>query len=560
MSMSIKASNQITIVDVTDAYSALLSSEGYTFVGDSTGAPSGLTCTTQVTAYRGSHQCEEVRVVAVQCPSGISAIINNNGTSSPVITFTTIDIITEASQAIIRIVVDEITITKIFTFSVAIQGSDGADGKGIKATEITYQIGESGTVPPEGTWTNTIPETTSEKPYLWTCTVITYTDDTTSTSYSVSSTLDSVDIGGRNLVSEYDFTLSTSGNEVSYTDDGKGNVAIINRNEGAITDDGNGNVTVVDSTGMGITDDTNGNVTIAIASSGGETETTGDVTHKYFIVDSGDATDLTVAVNSAYDASMPSRTGVYTISAYNVGADNAIGTILTAENERNIDSKRYSCTMNISEKSNKLVAVKIAMSSTDANEKGIKINFSYLKIEKGNQETDFTHSPEDTDNAISGIRDSMTIQKAEIISDCKSIILSALETYVESGEYDEFKQTVSSQLELLADRITMTFSTVSQQVTDVDGDMQTKFNELYKYITFSGENAITIGSSDSSIKLILDNDQILFTKDDAIFGSWDGNNFHTGNIVVDVNERAQFGNFAFLPNSDGSLSFVKVGG
>ena len=546
--MSIKASNQITIVDVTDAYSALLSSEGYTFVGDSTGAPSGLTCTTQVTAYRGSHQCEEVRVVGGVCPTGFYGIINNNGTTWPVITFTTIDIITEAAQAIIHIVVDEITITKIFTFSVAIQGSDGADGKGIKATEITYQIGESGTVPPEGTWTNTIPETTSEKPYLWTCTVITYTDDTTSTSYSVSSTLDSVDIGGRNLVSEYDFTLSTSGNEVSYTDDGKGNVAIINRNEGAITDDGNGNVTVVDSTGMGITDDNNGNVTIA------------DVAHKYFIVDSGDATDLTVAVNSAYDASMPSRTGVYTISAYNVGADNAIGTILTAENERNIDSKRYSCTMNISKKSNKLVAVKIAMSSTDANEKGIKINFSYLKIEKGNQETDFTHSPEDTDNAISGIRDSMTIQKAEIISDCKSIILSALETYVESGEYDEFKQTVSSQLELLADRITMTFSTVSQQVTDVDGDMQTKFNELYKYITFSGENAITIGSSDSSIKLILDNDHILFTKDDAIFGSWDGNNFHTGNIVVDVNERAQFGNFAFLPNSDGSLSFVKVGG
>lgn len=558
--MGIKASNQITIVDVTDAYSALLSSEGYTFVGDSTGAPSGLTCTTQVTAYCGSQQCEEVRVVAVQCPSGISAIINNNGTSSPVITFTTNDTITETTQATIRIVVDEITITKKFTFSVAIQGSDGADGKGIKTAEITYQTGESGTTPPEGTWTESIPETTSDKPYLWTRTFITYTDDTTSTSYSVSSTLDSVDIGGRNLVSEYDFTLSTSGNEVSYTDDGKGNIAIINRNEGAITDDGSGNVTVVDSTGMGITDDGNGNVTIAIASSSGETETTGDVTYKYFIVDSGDANDLTVSVSSTYAASLSSRTGVYVVSAYNVGTDNVIGTLITTENERSIDGKRHSCAMNINEKTNNLVAVKIAMSSTDANEKGITINFSYLKIEKGNQETDFTPSPEDTENAISDIRESMTTQKTEIISDCKSIILSALETYVESGEYDEFKQTVSSQLELLADRITMTFGTVSQQVTDVDGDMQTKFNELYKYITFSGENAITIGSSDSSIKLVLDNDQILFTKDDVTFGSWDGNNFHTGNIVVDVNERAQFGNFAFLPNSDGSLSFVKVGG
>ena len=190
---------------------------------------------------------------------------------------------------------------------------------------------------------------------------------------------------------------------------------------------------------------------------------------------------------------------------------------------------------------------------------GIIINFSNLKIEKGNQATDWTPSPEDTEDAISEIRSTMSSQKTEILSSCESIILSALETYVESGEYDEFKQTVSSQLEVLANQITMTFSTVSQQVNDVDGDLQTKFNELYKYITFSGENAITIGSSDSAIKLIIDNDQILFTKDNVTFGSWDGNNFHTGNIIVDVNERAQFGNFAFLPNTDGSLSFVKVG-
>ena len=84
------------------------------------------------------------------------------------------------------------------------------------------------------------------------------------------------------------------------------------------------------------------------------------------------------------------------------------------------------------------------------------------------------------------------------------------------------------------------------------------FNELYKYITFSGENAITIGSSDSAVKLILDNDKILFTKNDIAFGFWDGNDFHTGNIIVDVNERAQFGNFAYVPRSDGSLMFLKV--
>lgn len=186
------------------------------------------------------------------------------------------------------------------------------------------------------------------------------------------------------------------------------------------------------------------------------------------------------------------------------------------------------------------------------------------KLENGNKATDWTPAPEDLeesiDAGISDVRSSMAEQKTDIIADCKSIILSALESYVETGEYNEFKQTVSSQLEVLADRISMTFSSVSQEIGDVNEDTQTKFNELYKYITFDGENGITISSSDSAIKLIVDNDGILFIKDGVVFGSWDGTDFHTGNIVVDVNERAQFGNFAFLPNADGSLSFVKVGG
>lgn len=182
------------------------------------------------------------------------------------------------------------------------------------------------------------------------------------------------------------------------------------------------------------------------------------------------------------------------------------------------------------------------------------------KLEIGNIATDWTPAPEDNDDAISDIRNTIVNQRTEILNDCKSIVLSALETYVETGDYEEFKETVSSQLEILADQISMTFTTVSKEVTDVDGEMQSKFNELYKYITFDGENGITIGSSDSAIKLIIDNDGILFTKDGVVFGSWDGVDFHTGNIVVDVNERAQFGDFAFLPNHDGSLSFVKVGG
>lgn len=64
-------------------------------------------------------------------------------------------------------------------------GTKGDPGVGVKSTEITYQIGESGTEIPTGEWTSEIPETTSGQ-FLWVRTITTYTDDSTSIAYSVS--------------------------------------------------------------------------------------------------------------------------------------------------------------------------------------------------------------------------------------------------------------------------------------------------------------------------------------------------------------------------------------
>ena len=74
------------------------------------------------------------------------------------------------------------------------------DGKGIKSTSVTYQIWSNGTSTPTGTWSSTPPKTTADKPYLWTRTVITYSDSTQSTSYSVGSTPEGIQVGGRNLI------------------------------------------------------------------------------------------------------------------------------------------------------------------------------------------------------------------------------------------------------------------------------------------------------------------------------------------------------------------------
>lgn len=150
-------------------------------------------------------------------------------------------------------------------------------------------------------------------------------------------------------------------------------------------------------------------------------------------------------------------------------------------------------------------------------------------------------------------------QRTAVMNDCEKIILSALESYVETGNYNEFKKTVETQLEILADNISMNFTITTENINNVAGDLQAEVTQRKKHITFS-ENGITIGAGENAMTLELDNNMIKFKKNGQQFGWWDGVDFHTGNIVVDVNERAQFGNFAFIPRSDGSLMFLKVGG
>lgn len=91
------------------------------------------------------------------------------------------------------------TLIKGATGATGPQGPQGVKGNGIKSTDITYQAWPNGTSIPNGTWASTPPDTSAENPYLWTKTVITYTDGNTSTSYSVGSTIKGVNAGGRNL-------------------------------------------------------------------------------------------------------------------------------------------------------------------------------------------------------------------------------------------------------------------------------------------------------------------------------------------------------------------------
>ena len=191
----------------------------------------------------------------------------------------------------------------------------------------------------------------------------------------------------------------------------------------------------------------------------------------------------------------------------------------------------------------------------------VRVTTAETRITQTSEQISLLATKVELEEVNNGLVESLHEQHSEILTTCSEIILSALDSYVETGDYTEFKETVEAQLSIMADEIVMNFTSTTEQIVDVDGDLQTKFNQLYKFISFTGEDGITIGSGGNAITLTLDNENgIVFMKNGTAFGSWDGVDFMTGNIVVKVNERAQFGNFAFVPRSDGSLMFLKVGG
>lgn len=164
-------------------------------------------------------------------------------------------------------------------------------------------------------------------------------------------------------------------------------------------------------------------------------------------------------------------------------------------------------------------------------------------------------------SAVDEVEDRLTQtisdKETSILATSEEIILSALTSYVQNGDYEEFKTTVEAQLKIMSDEITMSFTNASTRIDEVDANVEDKLGEIYKHFSFS-ENGLIISSGDNEMAIHIDNDIVAFEKNGVQFGWWDGIDFHTGNIMIDTTERAQFGNFAFVPRSDGSLSFLKV--
>ena len=189
--MAVKASNQKTLMDLTDGYSVILTNDNYTFLGDTDSVSGTQSTTCQIQALQGANQvsCE---VGDITTPTGLS-IVSDGKTPIPTLTITATSTLKQSGSVTIPVVIGDITINKVFSWSIAFRGQDGQDGQDgadgtsvtVSSTSVTYQNSTSGTTVPTESWSASIPSVPAGQ-YLWTKTVVNYSDGKSTTAYSVS--------------------------------------------------------------------------------------------------------------------------------------------------------------------------------------------------------------------------------------------------------------------------------------------------------------------------------------------------------------------------------------
>lgn len=147
--MAIKSSDQISIVDLTDGYSVILTNDSYTFAGTTNAAKAGSTTTTIIAMCGASQVAASVDNSQIVSPSGVTTSVDTDP-AQPTVTISVTTAVKNGGTVDIPVSLDNgsIVIHKYFTFQIAFTGATGAAGSsalwytgtGITGTSTTATI------------------------------------------------------------------------------------------------------------------------------------------------------------------------------------------------------------------------------------------------------------------------------------------------------------------------------------------------------------------------------------------------------------------------------------
>lgn len=154
----------------------------------------------------------------------------------------------------------------------------------------------------------------------------------------------------------------------------------------------------------------------------------------------------------------------------------------------------------------------ITMGATRATYTGTQIEEDRRRDEETSRREE--NIKEDTRQQLDQVIRSTSQQITDLQRNVDSIILSALERYVETGDFESYKEEVSTKLSVLTDQLSIDITRITERIDDVDGDLQSKYSEITKAFRFTSDGLI-IGESGNEILLRLDNDVLQFVRNNT---------------------------------------------
>ena len=199
-----------------------------------------------------------------------------------------------------------------------------------------------------------------------------------------------------------------------------------------------------------------------------------------------------------------------------------------------------------------------------------------IKLEKGNKATDWTPAPEDTQSDIDDVTNALTNTRGDVsslqstttqLSSQVETALSGISTNVTAisqvqTNLNDFKKTTQSDIKQSADSLKIELSNSIENTNKSLDNVNTTVSEMKSYMNFTTDSnskpVLELGASGSNFKTRLSNSELAFMQGETKVAYISESKLNI--TEADINTSLKIGDFAFVPRSNGSLDFKKVGG
>lgn len=189
----------------------------------------------------------------------------------------------------------------------------------------------------------------------------------------------------------------------------------------------------------------------------------------------------------------------------------------------------------------------------------------YIQLEKGNRPTDYYPAPEDLTDYTDKITGDMSDELKKIISDVINDVVANKKDFDdlvgENGRIEEIrKSSVTTQQQV--DKVQTDVNTYIVRVDAIDGKIESieQTTECFSMEDSGLRITRKIASQDPSMQLsmLLSEQKLSFYQGADEVAYFSNNKLYVTD--AEILDRLQLGNFAFIPRSNGNLSFRYLGG